>query len=87
MSLDHQTMTATLATVCARIIVESELTDWALARRKAAAELGLSSHGAPQPSDDAIISEIKTYHALYSGAPWAAQLQAQREYALEADSV
>lgn len=74
----------TLATVAARIIVESELTDWSLARRKAAAELGLAAHGAPLPSDDDIIAEIKTYHALYGGAEWAAQLRAQREFALEA---
>jgi hypothetical protein len=84
MHLDRQTSTAALATICARMIVESELTDWALARRKAAAELGLGAHGAPQPSDEAIIAEIKTYHALYSGEPWAAQLKAQREYALDA---
>lgn len=75
---------ATLAAIAARIIVESELTDWALARRKAVAELGLSAHGSPLPSDDEIISEIKTYHALYSGDAWALQLRAQREAALEA---
>ena len=74
----------TLATVAARIIVESELTDWSLARRKALAEWGLSAQGAPLPSDDEIIAEIKTYHALFSGEAWAAQLRAQREFALEA---
>lgn len=74
----------TIATVAARIIVESELTDWGLARRKAAAELGLAAHGAPLPSDEAIIAEIRTYHALYSGPQWALQLRAQREAALEA---
>jgi hypothetical protein len=74
----------TLATVAARMIVESGLTDWALARRKAAAQLGLASHGAPLPSDDEIINEIKTYHALYGGEAWAAQLAEQRECALEA---
>lgn len=74
----------TIAAVAARIIVESELTDWSLARRKAVAELGLSAHGAPLPSDEAIIAEIKTYHALYSGDEWALQLRAQREVALEA---
>lgn len=73
-----------LASVAARIIVESELTDWSLARRKASAELGLSGHGAPLPSDDEIIAEIKTYHALFSGDEWSAQLRAQREFALEA---
>ncbi len=73
-----------LAAVAARIIVESELTDWALARRKAVAELGLSGHGAPLPSDDEIIAEIKTYHALFSGDEWTQQVRAQREFALEA---
>ena len=74
----------TLAAIAARIIVESELTDWSLARRKAAVELGLAAHGAPLPSDDEIIAEIKTYHALFSGHEWTAQLRAQREFALEA---
>ncbi len=74
----------TLAAIAARIIVESELTDWSLARRKAAAEMGMSAHGSPLPSDDEIIGEIKTYHALYSGDAWALQLRAQRETALEA---
>ena len=74
----------TLAAIAARIIVESELTDWALARRKAVAEWGLGTHGSPLPSDDEIIGEIKTYHALYSGDAWALQLRAQREAALEA---
>ncbi len=74
----------TVAAVAARIIVETELTDWALARRKAVAELGLGAHGSPLPSDDQIITEIKIYHALYGGDTWAQQLRAQREGALEA---
>lgn len=75
---------ATLAATAARIIVESELTDWALARRKAAAELGLAAHGTPQPTDAEIIAEIQVWQALYGGDEWIAQLRAQREYALEA---
>lgn len=75
-----------IASATARIIVESELTDWSLARRKATAESGLSVHGAPLPSDDEIIAAIKTHHALYSGEEWVAQLRAQREFALEAMS-
>jgi hypothetical protein len=74
----------TLAAVAARIIVESELTDWSLARRKASAELGLAAHGAPMPSDDEIIAEIKIYQSLYGDENFIAQLQSQREYALEA---
>ena len=84
MANDRETLAASVATIAARIIVESELTDWSLARRKAVAELGLSAHGAPLPSDEAIIAEIKTYHALYSGDEWALQFRAQREAALEA---
>ncbi|TAG06109.1 MAG: hypothetical protein EAZ43_01070 [Betaproteobacteria bacterium] len=74
----------TLAAVAARIIVESELTDWSLARRKAIAELGVSAHSSPLPTDDEIIAEIKTYHALYGGEEFAERLLAQRECALEA---
>ena len=74
----------TIAAVAARIIVESELTDWSLARRKAVAELRLAAHGASLPSDEAIIAEIKTYHALYSANGWVRQLREQREAALEA---
>jgi hypothetical protein len=73
----------TIAAVAARLIVESQLTDWSLARRKAADQLGLSSRDAAQPSDDEIIAEIKTYHALYGGEGHAAQIQSQRETALE----
>ncbi len=82
--MNQDRATQTLAAIAARIIVESELTDWSLARRKAVAELGLGAHGSPLPSDDEIISEIKTYHALYSGHKWARQLRAQREAAREA---
>lgn len=84
MTPNHQTVAASLACIAARIIVESELSDWSLARRKAVAELGLGAHGSPLPSDDEVIREIKIYHALYSGAEWALQLRAQREAALEA---
>ena len=72
----------TLAAVTARIIVESGLTDWAWARRKATSELGLGAHGVPLPSDDDIINEIKTWQALYGGEAWATQLHEQRHYAL-----
>ncbi len=83
---DRQTSSARaeIAAIAARIIIESELTDWSLARRKALAELGLPAHGTPLPTDDDIISEIKTYQRLYGGEAFAEQLQAQRECALEA---
>jgi hypothetical protein len=73
----------TLASVAARLIVESQLTDWSLARRKAAEQIGLSTRSAAMPSDDDIVAEIKTYHALYGGEEHAAQIRSQRENALE----
>jgi hypothetical protein len=73
----------TLAAVAARMIVESQLTDWSLARRKAADQLGLSPRGTLMPNDDEIIAEIKIYHALYGGEEHAEQLCAQREMALD----
>jgi hypothetical protein len=73
----------TLAAAAARIIVESQMTDWSLARRKAAEQLGLSVRTTAMPSDDDVIAEIKTYHALYGGEEHAEQLLAQRETALE----
>lgn len=79
-----QSTRAEIAASAARIIVESELTDWTLARRKALAELGHATHGTPLPTDDEIIAEIKTYHALYGGEAFARQLLSQRECALEA---
>ena len=84
MAFERETLAASVATIAARIIVESELTDWSLARRKAAAELGMPAHGVPLPSDAEIVAEIKTYHALFSGDEWVAQLRSQREFALEA---
>jgi hypothetical protein len=69
----------TIAAVAARLIVESELTDWTLARRKAAEQLGLSARGNQMPSDDEIIAEIKTHHALYGGEEHETQLREQRE--------
>jgi len=74
----------TIAAIAAQIIVESELTDWSLARRKAAAQLGLPTRAASLPSDDEIIAEIRTHHALYGGDEHEQQLKAQRETALEA---
>lgn len=73
----------TLAAAAARLIVESQLTDWSLARRKAADLVGVSARTTPMPSDDEIIAEIKTYHALYGGEAHAAQLASQRETAIE----
>lgn len=72
-----------LAAVAARLIVQSQLTDWSLARRKAAEQLGLCSRATTMSSDDDLIAEIKTYHALYGGDEHAEQIAAQRATAFE----
>ena len=66
---------------CAALIVESGLTDWQLARRKAAKQWS-TAPTVREPSDAQIIEEIKHYHALYQPEEHAAQLAAQREEAL-----
>jgi hypothetical protein len=65
---------------CAALIIESGLTDWKLARRKAqSAQRGVA---VPEPSDAHIIEAIREYHALYQPEEHALQLAAQREEAL-----
>jgi hypothetical protein len=66
---------------CAALIIESGLTDWNLARRKAAKQWSVAPQ-VREPSDAQIIEEIKQYHALYQPEEHAAQLAAQREEAL-----
>ncbi len=66
---------------CAALIVESGMTDWQLARRKAAKHWSTAPN-VREPSDAQIIEEIKQYHALYQPEEHAAQLAAQREEAL-----
>jgi hypothetical protein len=66
---------------CAALIVESGLTDWHLARRKAAKQWNTSPQ-VREPSDTQIIEHIKQYHALYQPEEHAAQLASQREEAL-----
>ncbi len=67
---------------CAAVIIESGLTDWQLARKKALKSMHVSAPQVPAPSDRQIIAAIKEYHALYQPEEHAAQLYAQREEAL-----
>jgi hypothetical protein len=66
---------------CAALIIESGLTDWQLARKKAAYALDAPA-GRSAPSDAEIITAIEEYHALYQPLEHAEQLAAQREEAL-----
>ena len=70
-----------LAQVAARLIVEHGITDWSLAKRKAARQLMLSEREA-LPGDDEITAALADHHALFGRERHDAQLRAQREEAL-----
>jgi hypothetical protein len=71
-----------IAQAAARLIVEHGLTDWSLAKRKAARQLMLSERET-LPDDGEIEVALAEHHALFGGEEHAATLRAQREEALE----
>jgi hypothetical protein len=70
-----------IAQTAARLIAEHGLTDWSLAKRKAARQLMLPESAA-LPSNEEIESALATYHALFASDTHPANLRAQREEAL-----
>lgn len=72
---------ATIAQAAARLIAEHGISDWSLAKRKAARQLDLPERAA-LPGDDEIESALRDYHALFGGEAHARSLRAQREEAL-----
>ena len=72
---------ARIAQAAARLISEHGLTDWALAKRKAARQLMLPDHGA-QPSNEEIEAALAEYHALFGGVAHVESLQRKRRVAL-----
>lgn len=70
-----------IAHTAARLIAEHGLTDWSLAKRKAARQLMLPE-SAPFPSNDEIEAALVSYHALYAPKLHEASLRTQREEAL-----
>jgi len=71
-----------IAQTAARLIIEHGLTDWSLARRKAARELDLPERDA-LPDDGEIEAALAEHQALFGGEEHVATLRAQREEALE----
>src|SRR5436853_2323278 len=67
-----------IAQAAARLIVEHGITDWSLAKRKAARQLMLPETGA-LPSNDDVIQALTEHHALFGGAAHIASLRSQRE--------
>jgi len=71
-----------IAQTAARLIAEHGLTDWALAKRKAARQLMLSEREA-LPDDGEIEAALAEHHAIFGGDEHAATLRQQREEALK----
>jgi hypothetical protein len=72
---------ARIADLAARLIAEHGLSDWSLAKRKAARQLMLPERTA-LPGDDEIESALAAHHALFGGDAHRESLRAQREEAL-----
>jgi hypothetical protein len=70
-----------IAQAAARLIVEHGLTDWTLAKRKAARQLMLPDTAA-LPSNDEIEVALADHHALFGVDAHAASLHSQRRAAL-----
>jgi hypothetical protein len=70
-----------IAQAAARLIAEHGITDWSLAKRKAARQLMLPEREA-LPGDDEIQAALAEHHALFAGDAHEAQLRRQRETAL-----
>ena len=72
---------ARIAQAAARLIAEHGLTDWSLAKRKAARQLMLAA-SATFPSDAEIEEALSAHHALFGGEAHATTLRGQRAEAL-----
>src|SRR5512136_3053413 len=70
-----------IAQRAARLIVEHGITDWSLAKRKAARSLMLPPSAA-MPSNDDLVQALTEHHALFGGDLHAASLKAQRQEGL-----
>jgi len=70
-----------IAQVAARLVAEHGITDWSLAKRKAARQLQLPEREA-LPSDEEIQAALAEHHALFATDTHDEQLREQREHAL-----
>lgn len=70
-----------IAQTAARLIAEHGLSDWNLAKRKAARQLGLSERQS-LPNNQAIETALHEYHRLFQHDSQAQNLLEQRKFAL-----
>lgn len=76
-------MRARIAAAAARIMAEDGVDDFALAKRKAARQLGASDTEA-LPRNDEIEAELRAYRALYQPEEHASRIDELRSIALDA---
>ena len=75
-------MRAAIASAAARLMAEDGITDYHLAKRKAARQLGLTEHvGFPDNAE--VEAELRAYRSLYQGEEHEELLLALRHTALE----
>ncbi len=74
--------TQAIASAAARLIAEDGMTDFHLAKRKAARQLGYAEQSA-MPDNAEVEAELRAYRSLYQGEEHAELLQYLRETALE----
>jgi hypothetical protein len=74
---------ARLAAAAARIMAEDGVDDFALAKRKAARQLG-AADGQALPGNDEVEQELRAYRALYQADEHAQRIAELRRRALEA---
>lgn len=74
---------ARIAAAAARIMAEDGIDDFALAKRKAARQVGASESQA-LPANDEIEAELRAYHALYQAKEHPERIAELRRVALDA---
>ncbi|WP_412478689.1 hypothetical protein [Azonexus sp. IMCC34839] len=73
---------ASIASAAARLMAEDGITDYHLAKKKAARQLGLPEHTA-FPDNAEVEAELRAYRSLYQGEDHEEMLAALRQTALE----
>ncbi len=76
-------MRARIAATAARLMAEDGIDDFALAKRKAARQLGASDTQS-LPANDEIEAELRAYQALYQGEEQRTRIRELRTVALDA---
>ena len=79
----QQQMRARIAAVAARIMAEDGVEDFALAKRKAARQLGAEDTQA-LPGNEEVEFELRTYQSLYQGEEQRERIRYLRSQALQA---